>query len=626
MNALRSPARPLTRATANPSLAVAVTLLLLAVYLLLPLFTATQVETYSAQVQIDAIAANEGLLARSNLLYPVHIEYFYTSRLGVVLLLQAMVAVFGPGDSTFHLLVAGSFLLFCLASIRVAARFGGTVPWLAAVAFLLTPGLAELGFSFNDSVVSAALGMVAITLLPGAGAGPPRRLLLGLSSGMVAGFAMLARLDGFLFVFMMAAFAWLETPKLRALIGLGAAIGTGLVLVLAGAALLTGVTLLQIMQVGGYFAALPVHQTGPALGLKNAFLFIGLPSAMLGAIGAVRLFETRTFKRLVVLYALPAALLALAMLRSTEIRQLFPIAAPFVLIHVGEGVGWATREVSRRKLPAAAVTVAVAACWLMPPISVMLHEGPRTPLGRFWAMPLWLRWQSGFSKELADASRLAAAADRAPATAIVALHDNSDAFIRLRLWQRGFRPVPAATSPDCHAVETYRSGNHRVYLIRTIDPHMIFPNFNLSEALQLQAGLHCPAFLNAGQHFITGTRAHQLQSADSAVVQATVLAVPGLRPQALHFDPTPLSLSRESAGGSEQRDKHTWWVQSIASVDSNQITTLSRAADLEVRRQQVRLGGVRTDYDALMGNFGYHYWCADRLHGSCARPVRPSSS
>lgn len=141
-------------------------LLLMMLYFLSPLLTSMHVENFTAQIEIGAIAANARQLDQANPLYPPHTEFFYLTRIGVVFLLQALMRVVGNGDVAFRILTAASFLLFAGTTLAVARRHVQAGLPVLVVALLLTPGLAELGFYFNDNVVSASLGMLGLLLLP----------------------------------------------------------------------------------------------------------------------------------------------------------------------------------------------------------------------------------------------------------------------------------------------------------------------------------------------------------------------------------------------------------------------------------------------------------------------------
>jgi len=135
--------------------------------MLSPALTATHVEGFTALIQLDAIAAQLGLLDRADLLYPVQTEYFYGTRQGVVLLLRGLMYLTGTdSDALFRVLTLLCFAVF-LGSTAVVARRHSSLGWPAILgSLLLVPGLFELGFYFSDGVVSVAFGMLGFALLP----------------------------------------------------------------------------------------------------------------------------------------------------------------------------------------------------------------------------------------------------------------------------------------------------------------------------------------------------------------------------------------------------------------------------------------------------------------------------
>jgi hypothetical protein len=143
---------------------------------------------------------------------------------------------------------------------------------------------------------------------------------------------------------------------------------------------------------------------------------------------------------------------------------------------------------------------------LVPPPFVMMHDGPRTPIGRLWSPPLWWRWQRGIEDNLAATEQLVQVADGTPRTAVIVTSFDDDRFLHLRLLQRGYRLAPphAGVRECTDAVEYYRRGAHELRLVRTHDFYLLAaaPQTYL-QALVLERALTCPALYGADRIFET---------------------------------------------------------------------------------------------------------------------------
>src|SRR6201985_2888272 len=140
-------------------------LVIIALYLVSPSFTASHFEVLSAQIHINAIAANDHRLGQANVLYPIHIEYFYLSRIGVVYLVQFFARIF-DGDNAFRAVIVCSFATYLAAAAVVARRYAGVSLLAGLLAMLITPGILSLGFFFNDNIVSEAAALLGLAVLP----------------------------------------------------------------------------------------------------------------------------------------------------------------------------------------------------------------------------------------------------------------------------------------------------------------------------------------------------------------------------------------------------------------------------------------------------------------------------
>lgn len=440
--------------------------LILVAYLLSPAITAVQVEGFTAQLQLGAIAANAGLIDRANLLYPLHAEHFYLTRLGVALLLQALMTVLGStGDHIFSLLGAVSFVSLTTLTLMVARRHSrvGLLP--AGLALLLTPGFTELPFYLNDNVTSAAFGMLGLVLMPpldDAGS-RPRWFARGLLAGGSLGFAIVCRSDAVLLLPVVAGFAWLEARRWHDLVLPGVVVSVGILCLFAASYLVSGSTVLQALQSARFFDGLHVGFRNRMVFASVFVLFFGLPMLALLPVSLVQGWREGTLKQALVLVVLPLSLLAFIVQHSLETRQFYPLLAPFIAVHGGRGLERVGAALVNRRgwsFPVAVAWVAgTAFVWLAPPVFVPLKDGPRAVFGRVWSPPLWFQWQSVIRATLDRAATLVDAADQAPRIAVITTFANSDHYLRLRLWQRGYRPLHAQDArPGCSGGSRHGGG------------------------------------------------------------------------------------------------------------------------------------------------------------------------
>jgi len=357
--------------------------------------------------------------------YPPYAEFFYLTRIGVVFLLQALMRVVGNGDIAFRILTAASFLLFAGATLAVARRHvRASLPALV-VALLLTPGLAELGFYFNDNVVSASLGMLGLLLLPVA-----------------------------------AGFSWLETGHWSRLVALGALVSAGILVVFAASYAASGATVIDALQIGRYFDNMQAKFRHYSVTTALLLLFFGLPNLMLLPLGAWQVLRGGDLKRVLVLVGL---LLAYMGRSATQARHFYPLLAPFVVMHGARGLTWIATALTAGRMQrrwAVLWLAGTAAVWLALPVLVPVADGPRAVVGRLWSPLLWFRWQAAMGDTLEAAARLAEPSSQVHRIVVLTTNFDPDHFLRLRLWQHGWRPFPAAAAwPGCDGgFEAWRRG------------------------------------------------------------------------------------------------------------------------------------------------------------------------
>jgi hypothetical protein len=582
-----------------------------ALYLISPAFTATHFEVLSAQIHINAIASDAHRLAQANVLYPIHAEYFYLSRIGVVYLVQAFARIFGDGDGAFRAVIIVSFAVYLVASAALARRYAGVGLLAALIVQLLTPGIVSLGFFFNDNVVSEASALLGLALLPDLRLVWTRKSSArAVAGGFLFGFAILARTDGFLILPIAFSFMVLETRDVRAIAINLLWIGAGLALALCVPYILSGVSIVQIYQIGRFFQE--VHDDMPRGHVSMAILvilFLGLPNLVLLVLGGRITLRSKGITAAIVLALFPALLLIFFASHALETRMFFPLLGPYVAIHAGQGLEWIWKNLPSPLVlshPASLLLVTLLVVWGLPPAYTPNKEGPRPVVGQFWSPLLWRTWQGEQRAELNEADvPLHAAGSKA---VIVTLNYTTDAFLRLRLWETGYRPVSVqSVAPRCHSdFETWRKGDRIVYAVRTENPHQFVREpHDYIEAAELMAAFHCN-LLRQNKVFAFGSG---VDTADSAVAQFVREDIPALVPSQLWLGwPPTLSTAISERLPSDFYEPMIIVQQHVVPLSSEQVTGLIEAAGREVVRQRQLSNRPLRPLGEIRHEWLFHFW------------------
>jgi hypothetical protein len=206
----------------------------------------------------------------------------------------------------------------------------------------------------------------------------------------------------------------------------------------------------------------------------------------------------------------PLLLTAFAAKTGHEVRYLYPLLAPVIALHGGRGIERILEQLykpagERRVLPLLALFGVMVITFFVPPSGVVIADGPRALLGRFWAPVLWWRWQHGVGQSMAQLAGFVDRLDREPATLVLTSHWNDEFFLRLRLSERGYINTTAAeTFPGCDGFSVYTRSQHRVFHIRLHNEYYLVPYSNTTYgALALTRALECPAVKGATNAWIT---------------------------------------------------------------------------------------------------------------------------
>jgi hypothetical protein len=467
-------------------------------YLLSPVLFSQHLEGYTANLRAITLVWERGRLADFDSITPIIVQYLFATRSGIILLLSFVDRAFGhPGDAGFRGLIIASFLLLAASSVLIARRWGRLGIAACVIGFIAIPGLADTGSFFNDNIISAALGMAALAAVSRSGSVPACA-----ASGVLLGAATVCRTDALVLCPAIAGVVWLQHGQLAPLLRRGLACAAGFLLASAVGYALTGTTLIDALHIPGQFVP---PRIGIAFRLTIFALFIGVPALVLLGMGVVlnvRRHVVRSFdlRWSLLFLAYPAFILGIAILRlSTEVRYLYPLLAPFYLVHVGRGLEFLL-DVLRgqgtpRRLGIAVAGALVLVC-VVPP-NTFVRDGPHATYGRLWMPLVWFRWQASVANSLRQMDQLAAKADADPQMLVISTQFNDEYFFRLRLLEHGFEARSAESDfPDCRGgFSVYAKPGHRTLHIRTENQYGFVsqvPNV-IVRAVQLQRALQCPA-------------------------------------------------------------------------------------------------------------------------------------
>ncbi|MHC1548054.1 hypothetical protein [Phyllobacterium sp. K27] len=376
---------------------------------------------------------------------------------------------------------------------------------------LLTPGIPETGFFFNDNIVSAAFSSVALAVI-----GPQAKPRSYVLSGALMAVATMCRLDAVLLapLLLLLVFSTPVSTSERAMRVL--ALVTGGIVALAAMEAFTKYSIWASFRIAREFKAIVegwyslddaaltfLYFWGPIM------LFVCLIGAFI--IGRKALQE----KKWIIAAALigyPLLLAIYALMTSREVRYIYPLLTPIVATIGGRGLQWvATAVTSCSKYEKAAALVIVmlgAVSFVTPPTLLWVSsvsDGPRMFLGRLWSPLLWERWQGAVGTSMNRIAQLVEQIGHHNSAVVISTHHNDVFYLRLRLFEAGFKPaLPATLSVSCRGVSTYHRGAQVVFHIRT-EPQYTLGGFSYDEAtaLQISHAFKCDEVAGSGAVFLT---------------------------------------------------------------------------------------------------------------------------
>jgi hypothetical protein len=529
-----------------------------------------------------------------------------------VYLLQLAARIFGDGDNAFRAVIISSFAIYIAASLVVARRYSGVSLRAALIAMLMTPGIVSLGFFFNDNVVSDAFAILGLAALP------DLRVSWTLKSsvkavvvGVLFGFAILARTDGFLILPVAISLMLLESKNARAICMTLLCVFAGLCLAISIPSVFSGVNILQIYRIGRFF--LQVHDDMPRGHISMAMLviiFLGLPNLVLLFIGGRINLRNKGPKPAIILALCPVLLAIFFAAHALETRMFFPLLGPFVAMHAGRGLEWIAQGLQKPRAMAhlgAPILFALLIIWLSPPVYTPNKEGPRPVVGQFWSPLLWMKWQRAQQAQLDEAD--VPLRGNSAKVVVATLNYTTDAFLRLRLWQTGYRPIAVrSVAPACEAdFEAWRKGDRIVYAVRTENPHQFVREpHDYIEAAELAAAFKCKGLQQGEPVYAFGSGG---DTVDSAVAQFVKKNIPALVPTEfwLGWPPGP-SIAISNRLPSNFYEPMTIVFQHIVPLSNAQLTGLIGAADRELVRQREISVPPPRPLAEIRREWGFHFW------------------
>lgn len=479
--------------------------LLLCLYLIWPAFHAVHLEGFTAQTQSIALLKALAPGVEHDPYLPLVSQFIYQTRSAVVDMLAVVYKIKpGASDQAFRGLVFASFILLLGSSMVFAKRWGGVAPAVAFFALVLTPGIPETAFFFNDNIVSAGFAGTALALI----AREPKKIPC-LFAGAFLGLAILSRVDAVFMFPMVIGVVFYAAKNRRERIVASLMLCLATMLVLISSAVLHGFSLIDVFATASKFV---VSRDGKNTWFWVRMYFFGLSAIAFLVIGAwlnlKRLKNNREYMGILTFIVYPVLLVLFAP-KATEVRYIFPLLAPMVALHVGTGLGWIYGQCldrqGKRFRHAVGIVVFSVLVAVSPPTFLKVHDGPRLMLGRLWSPILWSDWQASVDETMMRMDRLVAALDNQQENIIISTHYNDEFYSRLRLMESGFLPMSASGSyPGCRGFSLFNKGNSTVIHIRTDPQYRVAPiNLAYNAALQISAALSCESIYSYSKAYIT---------------------------------------------------------------------------------------------------------------------------
>ena len=485
--------------------------ILICLYLTWPAFNAVHLEGFTAQTESIALLMSRAPGIEHDPYLPLVSQFIYQTRSAVIDGMALIYELFpNAGDRAFQGVVLASYCLLLAASVLFARRWGGMSPVFPFFALILTQGIAETSFFFNDNIVSAALACAGLALISQKSA-----KTAWMACGIFMALAILSRLDAVLMVpVVMGIVFYSYKDNYKRFVACSVIVLTTGALLIASA-IYHGFSLLDVLFVAGKFVNQvidePTHDKYRLVWIR--ILFIGLSSLPLLLIGIwinwQKLKSQHSYIGLVTFIVYPV-LLAIFAPKATEVRYIFPLLSPLIALHVGTGMQWVYQQIhdkysGKKYWYAVAATGFALVVAAMPPALVKMYDGPRGIFGRLWSPVSWAHWQASVHQSSGRSKNLVAALDDRRTNILVSTHYNDEFYMRLRLIEAGF--IPQATHhifQGCDGFSVLKKGNSTVAHIRTEPQYSIAPvSARYNAAMQISAASRCAEIQSFGKAYVT---------------------------------------------------------------------------------------------------------------------------
>jgi hypothetical protein len=479
--------------------------MLFCLYLIWPAFSAVHLEGFTAQTQSIALLKSQKPFLEHDPYLPLVSQFIYQTRSAVVDALSLIYRVApNASDSAFQILVLFSFILLIGSSIAFARRQGNVSATFGFFALILTPGIPETAFFFNDNIVSAGLAVAALAVIS-----KTPKIVEWLIAGILLSLAILSRVDAIFMLPVIAGTTFYNVRQPRRRLLACSVCSASILAVLGASSIYHGFSPVDAIATAHKFILDTGNWKGYVFVRIYFFGLILAPMLVIGLRINYRNLATRkSYIGILTFVVYPIALIVLAP-KATEVRYIFPLMAPLVALHGGRGIHWVyERFAAAREKPAfltIGMAIGIALVMFFPTTLVQMRDGPRSVLGRIWSPFLWVSWQESVTSGTVRSRKLVSLLDTGKLAVLVTTHYNDEFFLRLRLIEAGFLPSTTSNEyPGCNGFSLFKKGASEVAHIRTAPQYRIAPiTITQNAALQISSAFECPAIQRADDFYIT---------------------------------------------------------------------------------------------------------------------------
>ena len=432
-------------------------------YLLCPLATAETVEAYTnflsgMSVRLSDAGPVEAMSMDTAM--PAVGSFFYYTRSGTIYLL-AFIHKIIPGEE-FFILSSISMVLLGFSCIKLAKDINAVPFSYGAIALLLIPGYTETGFAISDNITSAAIAVTALQVI-----GRDAVFFRAVIAGCLAGMAATCRTDAFLLfppIIMMPLLSKADyTRKISCMMIWVLSVLTVFIVT----AQLGKADIISSLLVGEQFFNMWSH-----FWIHPFIFFIGIPALYLTISGMAYADETeksRLWKALFIVY--PFLIIAACLWMASNIRYLYPMLLPFLVIHSGKYILILKQQLSdnifsRKSIIRVVVPVFLAVICIFGPVSGRnTEDGPHVITGRIWNIEQWQKWQANVRNNTNEISSMTKITNSVKSVFIIEAYFETDWYMMDQMVRNGWKIRHAEEiSPYCTGVRMFTMEDRIVFL------------------------------------------------------------------------------------------------------------------------------------------------------------------